>query len=105
MILYSKKEGIGYLSPFGKDEEGSNVFLSTTGCLPVNVIDGFPAPIVWGGAAVVEVTLIFCIASNIYIVIKSVGNRAYDTLYFIASKNSPIRFLFAACRETGFLEN
>jgi hypothetical protein len=43
-MRYSKKEGIGYLSPLGAVDEGSEVFLSTNGCLAINGIDGLPAP-------------------------------------------------------------
>jgi len=41
-ILSSKKDGIGYLSPLGDAEEGSEIFLSTIGCLPDKGIVGFP---------------------------------------------------------------
>jgi hypothetical protein len=67
LILYSKKEGIGYRSPLGDTDEGSEVFLSTIGCLVVNGIDGFPALITFGTAAVVVVEkFIFCIGSNLF---------------------------------------
>jgi hypothetical protein len=64
LILYSKKEGIGYLSPLGKVDEGSEVFLSTIGCLAINGIDGLPVLTNLGAAAVVVEKFIFCIGSN-----------------------------------------
>jgi hypothetical protein len=63
LILYSKKEGIGYLSPLGEADEGSEVFLSTTGCL-LNVIEGLPVPIILGILAIVE-KFIFCIGKRV----------------------------------------
>jgi hypothetical protein len=60
LILYSKKEGIGYLSPFGNVDEGSEVFLSTIGCLDIIGIDGLPVLTSLGTAVVVE-KFIFCI--------------------------------------------
>jgi hypothetical protein len=63
LILYSKKEGIGYRSPFGEADEGSEVFLSTIGCL-LNVIEGLPVPIVLGIVAVVK-KFIFCIGKRV----------------------------------------
>jgi len=63
LILYSKKEGIGYRSPLG-DDDGSDVFLSTMGCL-VKGIDGLPALISFGTAVVVVEKFIFCIGRNI----------------------------------------
>jgi hypothetical protein len=39
--LYSKNVGIGYRSHLG-DDEGSEIFLSTMGCLPKGIV-GFPA--------------------------------------------------------------
>jgi hypothetical protein len=41
LALYSKKEGIGYRSHLG-DDEGSEIFLSTIGCLPKGIV-GLPA--------------------------------------------------------------
>jgi hypothetical protein len=64
LILYSKKDGIGYLSPFGDVDEGSEIFLSTTGCLVIIGIDGLPALITLEAAVVVE-KFIFCIGSNV----------------------------------------
>jgi len=63
LILYSKKEGIGYLSPLGDADEGSDVFLSTIGCLVVNGMDGFPALINFETAEVVVEKFTFCIGS------------------------------------------
>ena len=60
LIRYSKKEGIGYRSPFGEADEGSEVFLSTIGCLVI-VIEGLPVPIIFGTAAVLVEKFIFCI--------------------------------------------
>jgi hypothetical protein len=42
LIRYSKKEGIGYLSPFGSEEEGSVGFFSTEERLPDNGKVGLP---------------------------------------------------------------
>jgi hypothetical protein len=64
LILYSKKEGIGYLSPLGDVDEGSEVFLSTMGCLVVSGIEGLPVLIAFGTADVVVEKFIFCIGSN-----------------------------------------
>jgi len=64
LILYSKKEGIGYLSPLGDEDEGSEVFLSTIGWRPATGIDGFPALITCVEVVAVE-KLIFCIGSNV----------------------------------------
>ena len=66
LILYSKKEGIGYLSPLGDEDEGSAIFLSTIGCLVVNGIDGLPVLIILGTATVVVEKFIFCIGSNLF---------------------------------------
>jgi hypothetical protein len=65
LILYSKKDGIGYLSPLGNVDEGSDIFLSTIGCLTVIGIDGLPALTSFGAAAVVVEKFIFCIGSNV----------------------------------------
>jgi hypothetical protein len=62
LILYSKKEGIGYLSPFGEADDGSKVFLSTIGCL-VTVIDGLAVLTVLGTAIVVVEKFTLCIGS------------------------------------------
>lgn len=64
LILYSKKEGIGYFLPFGDADEGSVVFLSINGCFPDNGTVGFPPPP--GGFTVVAKLgiFIFCIRSN-----------------------------------------
>lgn len=88
MILYSKKEGIGYLSPLGEVDEGSEVFLSTIGCLAINGIDGLPALIILGAAAVVVEKFIFCIGSNSLEVLQFYQLRAYDTLHLFLIKNS-----------------
>jgi hypothetical protein len=42
-MRYSKKEGIGYLSPFGAADDGSADLVSMKVFLPVNGIVGFPA--------------------------------------------------------------
>ena len=40
--LYSKKDGIGYLSPLGLQDEGSEIFLSILGCLLLTCKAGRP---------------------------------------------------------------
>jgi hypothetical protein len=65
LILYSKKEGIGYRCPLGNEDEGSDVLLSTIGCFVIIGIDGLPALIIFGTVAVVVEKLILCIGSNI----------------------------------------
>jgi hypothetical protein len=80
LILYSKKDGIGYLSPLGNADEGSYVLLSTTGCLVIG-IDGLPVLIIFGAAAIVVEKLFFCIGSNV----KGLSNcqrGAQDALQF-----------------------
>jgi len=64
LILYSKKEGIGYLSPLGEVEEGSDVFRSTNGCRASNGIAGLPAFIIVETVAAFVEKFIFCIGSN-----------------------------------------
>jgi hypothetical protein len=65
LILYSKKDGIGYRSPFGAVDEGSAFFLSTIGCRVESGMDGLPAPINFTkGAVVVVEKFTFCIGSN-----------------------------------------
>lgn len=87
LILYSKKEGIGYASPLGEVDEGSDVFFSTTGCLVVNGIDGLPALIIFGAVAVVVEKLIFCIESSVKKLYNSTSSWAYNALsYFILKK-------------------
>jgi hypothetical protein len=76
LILYSKKEGIGYRSPFGEAEEGSAFFLSTIGCLVANGIDGFPALITFTSGAVVVEKFICCIGSNCSVFIHSISAGA-----------------------------
>lgn len=57
---YSKNEGIGYLSPLG-EEEGSENFLSTTGCRPEGNV-GFPALIICVVEEMALNVIVFCIA-------------------------------------------
>jgi hypothetical protein len=76
LILYSKKEGIGYLSPLGEADEGSDVFLSTTGCRVVSGIDGLPAVITLGTAAAAVEKFIFCIVSNVKRFYNSISSGA-----------------------------
>lgn len=77
-ILYSKKEGIGYLSLLGEVDEGSDFFLSETGCLVVIIgIAGLPAPIGFRAAVAVE-KLIFCIGRNFRKVLQSISSKAYN---------------------------
>jgi hypothetical protein len=73
LILYSKKEGIGYLSPFGNEDEGSDVLLSTMGCFVIIGSDGLPALIIFGIVVVVE-KLILCIGSNIKRLCNSISS-------------------------------
>jgi len=61
LILYSKKEGIGYLSPLGEVEEGSDVFLSANDCRTINGMDGLPALTILETVAAFAEKFIFCI--------------------------------------------
>ena len=87
LILYSKKEGIGYRSPFGYVEEGSAFFLSTKGCLVVSVIDGLPPLLnfVFGAVVVVE-KFTFCIGSNGLKVYNSISVWAHGTRSSLSNK-------------------
>lgn len=53
---------MGYLSPFGEADDGSEDFLSTVGCR-INGTEGLPVLITLGTATVVE-KFTFCIGSN-----------------------------------------
>jgi len=55
---------MGYLSPLGAVDEGSDIFLSIKGCRAISGIDGLPAPIIFGTVAAFVEKLIFCIRSN-----------------------------------------
>jgi len=95
LILYSKKEGIGYRSPLGDTDEGSEVFLSTIGCLVVNGIDGFPALITFGTAAVVVEKFIFCIGSNLFrgsTILSALGRTMPFHFYYLknSTRNSAV---------------
>lgn len=54
------KEGIGYLSPFGQEDEGSKNFLSTWGCFPEGMV-GFPLFITWLKLLSLLITITFSI--------------------------------------------
>ena len=60
LILYSKKDGMGYRSPFGDDDEGSDIFLSTMGCLPLTGIVGLAVLIICEEDVLTATVLIFC---------------------------------------------
>ena len=85
MILYSKKEGIGYLSPFGIADEGSDVLLSTIGCLAIEGIDGLAVVITFGTAAVVVEKITFCIES-ILKRLRNLSAWAHEALCFYTKK-------------------
>jgi len=53
---------MGYRSPFGDAEDGSEIFLSTIGCLPDNGIVGFPV-VTWVTVAELVVTFALSIGS------------------------------------------
>lgn len=55
---------MGYRSPLGAVDEGSDIFLSTIGCLVDSGMEGFPALITLETVAAVE-KLILCIGSNV----------------------------------------
>ena len=55
---------MGYRSPLGEEDEGSEIFLSMTGCLPDDGTVGLPAPTICAVVAVLEVTFTFSIGSN-----------------------------------------
>jgi len=88
LILYSKKEGIGYLSPLGKVEEGSAVFLSVTGCLGISGMEGLPARIIPGTVAVDVEKFIFCIGAIVLEFRNSITKWTHDTLTILRRKNS-----------------
>jgi hypothetical protein len=94
LILYSKKEGIGYLSPLGNADEGSDVLLSTIGCLAIEGIDGLAVLITFGTAAVVVEKFTFCIGS-ILKRLRNLSARAYDVLCFYSKKIVPDFSAFA----------
>jgi hypothetical protein len=65
LIRYSKNAGMGYPWFFGVAEEGSEIFLSINGCLPVIGLEGFPVAVICRVANVaVEVIFILDIGSN-----------------------------------------
>ena len=69
-------------------DEGSEVFLSTIGCLAIKGIDGLPVLIILGAAAVVVEKFIFCIGSNSLDVLQFYQLRAHDAPYSLLIKNS-----------------